>query len=253
MILIRKNKTKRKKAKHQGNSPQKEQKKALEVFDRFPEGKIFAIPIRLDDCVIPEHFDFLHWCNLYEEDGFERLVNAIRAGLSQRQQRTLKVSQPANQRETSATSEGEEARPVRRRRRILFASSVVSLLLLSAIVYWSPVRYIFLRRPTTPTNSIGMELVLIPAGEFLMGISPEEIDSLVSSGDDTSQEFKIEIPRHLVQISQAFYLGKYEVTQRQWEAVMGENPSGFNYRDWGDLNLPVHHGNRGKSRTTIGE
>ncbi|MDR1921294.1 MAG: formylglycine-generating enzyme family protein [Candidatus Adiutrix sp.] len=65
-------------------------------------------------------------------------------------------------------------------------------------------------------NSIGMEFVLIPAGEFLMG-SPDS-DSEV--GDD-------EIPQHKVTISRPFYLGKYEATQSQWEAVMGSNPSCF--------------------------
>ena len=52
----------------------------------------------------------------------------------------------------------------------------------------------------------GMEFVRISAGEFLMG-----------SGDSVRR----------VRISQAFDLGKYEVTQEQWEAVMGGNPSGF--------------------------
>ena len=65
--------------------------------------------------------------------------------------------------------------------------------------------------PTT-TNSIGMEFVLIPAGTFMMG-STEGIDD--------------ERPVHHVQISQPFYLGKYEVIQSQWEAVMGDNPSRF--------------------------
>jgi hypothetical protein len=57
-------------------------------------------------------------------------------------------------------------------------------------------------------NSIGMEFVLIPAGTFMMG-SP------------------IEKPAHRVTISQPFYLGKYPVTQAQWETVMGNNPSEF--------------------------
>jgi len=61
-------------------------------------------------------------------------------------------------------------------------------------------------------NSIGIEFVLIPAGEFLMG--SERV------GDEAK-------PVHRVRISQAFYLGKYEVTQAQWQAVMGANPSGF--------------------------
>jgi formylglycine-generating enzyme required for sulfatase activity len=59
-------------------------------------------------------------------------------------------------------------------------------------------------------NSIGMEFVLIPAGEFLMGSNDGRAD---------------ERPVHKVGISQPFYLGRYTVTQAQWEAVMGNNPS----------------------------
>jgi formylglycine-generating enzyme required for sulfatase activity len=70
------------------------------------------------------------------------------------------------------------------------------------------------------TNSIGMELILISPGEFLMG-----------SEDGGSWEK----PVRRVHISQPFYLGKYPVTQAQWQAVMGNNPSHFT----GDLNRPV--------------
>jgi Sulfatase-modifying factor enzyme 1/TIR domain len=67
----------------------------------------------------------------------------------------------------------------------------------------------------TFTNSIGMEFVLIPAGTFMMG-SP-----------DSDALYDREKPAHRVTISQPFYLGKYPVTQAQWEAVMHENPSQF--------------------------
>ncbi|MBI4751133.1 MAG: SUMF1/EgtB/PvdO family nonheme iron enzyme [Acidobacteria bacterium] len=60
-------------------------------------------------------------------------------------------------------------------------------------------------------NSIEMEFVLIPAGEFQMGST---------QSDD-------EKPVHKVKISEGFYLGKYEVTQAEWEGVMGNNPSNF--------------------------
>ena len=70
--------------------------------------------------------------------------------------------------------------------------------------------------PQTHTNSIGMEFVLIPAGTFEMGCSSD------SEGCDDNEK-----PRHKVRLSKPFYLGKYEVTQRQWEAVMGNNPSKF--------------------------
>ena len=69
-------------------------------------------------------------------------------------------------------------------------------------------------------NSIGMELVLIPTGEFMMGSDYDQPD---------------ERPVHRVVISKPFYLGKYEVTQAQWLDVMGTNPSHFK----GDLKRPV--------------
>ena len=64
------------------------------------------------------------------------------------------------------------------------------------------------------SNSVGMEFALIPAGEFDMGSMSAEADS-------------DEQPVTRVRISQPFYLGKHEVTQGQWEAVMGSNPSWF--------------------------
>lgn len=60
-------------------------------------------------------------------------------------------------------------------------------------------------------NTIGMEFVLIPAGEFVMGA-------------DDSGAYLCEKPSHRVAISKAFYMGCHEVTQAQWEAVMGFNP-----------------------------
>ena len=65
-----------------------------------------------------------------------------------------------------------------------------------------------------PTGPAGMEFVRIPAGEFLMGsTSGEAVDN--------------ERPVTRVRISEGSYLGKYEVTQSEWQAVMGTNPSEF--------------------------
>ena len=65
-------------------------------------------------------------------------------------------------------------------------------------------------------KGVKLEMVLIPAGEFLMG-SPDS--------DKDAQSW--EKPQHRVRITKPFYLGKYLVTQEQWEAVMGNNPSQF--------------------------
>jgi formylglycine-generating enzyme required for sulfatase activity len=65
-------------------------------------------------------------------------------------------------------------------------------------------------------NSIGMEFVLIPAGEFDMGSPSRE-----------KRRKLWESPVHRVTIKKPFYLGRYPVTQEQWGKVMGNNPSYF--------------------------
>jgi formylglycine-generating enzyme required for sulfatase activity len=84
-----------------------------------------------------------------------------------------------------------------------------------------------LQPPSPPqeiTSTIGMRLVRIPAGEFLMG-----------SPDSDRDTFSDEKPQHRVRITRPFYLGMYEVTQGQYRAVTGANPSHFRESD----DLPV--------------
>jgi formylglycine-generating enzyme required for sulfatase activity len=70
-----------------------------------------------------------------------------------------------------------------------------------------------------------IEFVTIQPGEFVMGCSPKDPtylpDGTVSACPAEAQ------PAHRVRITKAFEIGKYEVTQAQWEAVMGNNPSNF--------------------------
>ena len=63
-------------------------------------------------------------------------------------------------------------------------------------------------------NGVTMEMLLIPAGEFVMG--------LPGKSDGETQ--------HWVRLTKPFYLGKYEVTQEQWETVMGSNPTVAKFR-----------------------
>jgi formylglycine-generating enzyme required for sulfatase activity len=54
---------------------------------------------------------------------------------------------------------------------------------------------------------------------------------MMGSDPATDKEARVdETPQHKVTISKPFYLGKYEVTQEQWTAVMGNNPSNFKGR-----------------------
>jgi formylglycine-generating enzyme required for sulfatase activity len=74
-------------------------------------------------------------------------------------------------------------------------------------------------------EGVKLEMVLIPAGKFMMG-SPE-------SEKGRSKFFETQ---HEVTLTKPFYMGKYEVTQGQWEAVMEENPSKVK-----GAKLPVTH------------
>jgi len=65
------------------------------------------------------------------------------------------------------------------------------------------------------TNSFGMKFVYIPPGTFMMG-SP-----LTESGRDNDEK------QHSVTLTEGFYIQTTEVTQGQWKAVMGNNPSFF--------------------------
>jgi acyl carrier protein len=79
--------------------------------------------------------------------------------------------------------------------------------------------------PGTIINSIGMKLVPISPGRFLMGAGEDD-----PHGDPDEEQL------HSVQITGGFYLGMHQVTQQQYERVAGANPSVFK-----GGSLPVEH------------
>ncbi|NQV26503.1 MAG: SUMF1/EgtB/PvdO family nonheme iron enzyme [Rhodopirellula sp.] len=83
-----------------------------------------------------------------------------------------------------------------------------------------------LGREVEETNSIGMKLRLIPAGEFQMGStkSSDELARVFPDNGVKAEYFKDAFPQHRVGITKPFYLQTTEVTQSQWKAVMGTEP-----------------------------
>src|SRR5918997_6854737 len=114
---------------------------ALDTLEEMPPDAIHTIPIRLDDCQIPEQFHQLQWSDLSEAGEFDRILRALRFGMEQRQQFTPEPAlepRPNPIPDRNPTFTGSEER------------SVVE----------SP-------EPTTIsqpefTNSIGMEFIQIP-------------------------------------------------------------------------------------------
>ncbi len=98
------------------------------------------------------------------------------------------------------------------------------------------------------TNNIGMSFKLIPAGEFMMGSSDADVQTYLKADADVKAKYatkpvfkakyatkpvfkaeyaKDEQPQHRVKITQPFFMATHEVTQAQYEQIMGTNPSWF--------------------------
>ena len=71
-------------------------------------------------------------------------------------------------------------------------------------------------QPERVVPSIGLRMLEIPAGNFLMGSPAGELDRDPEEGPQTS-----------VEITESFWMGKFEVTQSEWNALMPDNPSQF--------------------------
>jgi formylglycine-generating enzyme required for sulfatase activity len=152
---------------------------------------------------------------------------------------------PTVQQEPPSTLSQTAANRLRRPRRLLgmlAGSAVVCGLVLTAAILWlsnppgqteptPPVGPTFpavnQKPPPDPpsrfTNAVGMTLVRIPKGRFLMGSPLAE------------QERKPNEAQHEVTLTRPFYLGAYPVTQEQYQVVMGKNPSHFSRAGAGKL------------------
>jgi formylglycine-generating enzyme required for sulfatase activity/serine/threonine protein kinase len=86
----------------------------------------------------------------------------------------------------------------------------------------------YLKVPVEWENSIGMKFHLIPPGEFMMGHSQAENETLLPQIWQTELWLaygRSSCPRHRVVLTQPIYLSKFEVTQGQYERIVGKNPS----------------------------
>jgi hypothetical protein len=186
---------------------QREMKMALDAWQELPEGTIHTVPVRLDDCDVPEDFRRYHWANLFEPNGFDHIVRAIRAEVAKRSGPTPPPGSQPPPRLVDA---------VPQKRRLLWVGGVLLGVLVTALYLALSGRTpgpqpqdatITTPRPPTQesisvrnsestqpasllTNSLGMQFALVPAGEFQMGSA---------NGSDNER------PVHTVRISKPFY------------------------------------------------
>jgi formylglycine-generating enzyme required for sulfatase activity len=108
---------------------------------------------------------------------------------------------------------GKKARTLSRRTKVGIAV-IAACLAGSGIWYYTAGQRHWPETVLDLGNNVKMRLVLIPAGKFMMGSPATEAGRSSEEG-----------PQHGVTISKPFYMGVFEVTQEQYEQVMGKNPS----------------------------
>ncbi|MBE9088384.1 SUMF1/EgtB/PvdO family nonheme iron enzyme [Microcystis aeruginosa LEGE 11464] len=186
---------------------QRELRIALDTFGEMLPGTIFFIPMRLEECEIPDlrmsevglNLRDIHRLDYWEEDGFEQLERAIGY------QFKLEPEEPKQ----PVIVPEEPKQPLS-----VFNFEIVGVNAKGEQIKKESKQSQYFSEDLG--NDITLEMVAIPGGTFLMGTEDEEIERLVKKFD--WEGFRWERPPHRVTVS-SFYMGRYPITQSQWKAI----------------------------------
>jgi formylglycine-generating enzyme required for sulfatase activity len=193
---------------------QRELRIALDTLGEMLPGTIFFIPMRLEECEIPDlrlaevglNLRDIHRLDYWEEDGFEQLERAIGYQFKLEPEEPKQLLSVFNFEIVRVNAKGEQIKKESKQSQ-------------------------YFREDLG--NDITLEMVAIPGGTFLMGTEDEEIERLVKKFN--LDGFRWERPQHRVTVS-SFYMGRYPITQSQWKAIaatakididLETNPSNF--------------------------
>ena len=176
---------------------QRELRIALDTLGQMLLGTIFFIPMRLEECEIPDlrlaevglNLRDLHWLDYWEEDGFEQLERAITYQFKLEPEEPKQLLSVFNFEVVGVNAKGEQIRKESKQSQ-------------------------YFREDLG--KGITLEMVAIPGGTFLMGTEDEEIERLVKKFN--WEGFRRERPQHEVNVP-PFFMGKYPITQAQWKAI----------------------------------
>jgi formylglycine-generating enzyme required for sulfatase activity len=206
---------------------QKEIKLALDVADEQPEDTIFLIPLKLEECDVPERLNRWQWVNLFSPNGYERLMRALQVratGLDSSASPTQLSAAPAPQSKPPAQPvstasggvniEGQHVsvgKDIVGRDKIIQAGTYIE----HATIVQSAPSIQDAKATAQPERKAdvqtwgGMEFVRIPAGKFLMG-----------SNDDNQLAYDDEKPQHTIKIPYDYWMARYPITNEQFAAFV---------------------------------
>lgn len=245
---------------------QKEVRLALDTAMEQPEGEIFIIPARLEECENLNSLRKWHRVDLFEENGYERLIFALRARANkidatleiekERIEREIYEKRKQEARRIAQQEVDKQVKNVKRRykREVFFLNlrnklslfsiysryyifpAILGLFILAGVIFGRPalISIFFPTKTVTPTeisplpsltatgvsetavteislpteitDEFGVEMVLVPAGNFTMG----------SSNDDPFSVPADAKPAHQIYLD-SYYVDKYEVTNLNYK------------------------------------
>ncbi|MBD2116517.1 MULTISPECIES: SUMF1/EgtB/PvdO family nonheme iron enzyme [Microcystis] len=173
---------------------QRELRIALDTLGEMLPGTIFFIPMRLEECEIPDlrlaevslNLRDLHWLDYWKEDGFEQLERAITHQFNpepEEPKQPVIVTPPLS----------------------VFNFEIVGVNAKGEQIKKESKQSQYFREDLG--NDITLEMVAIPGGTFLMGSPANEKYSF----DDERPQHEVNVP--------PFFMGKYPITQAQWKAI----------------------------------
>ncbi|WP_430013581.1 SUMF1/EgtB/PvdO family nonheme iron enzyme [Microcystis ichthyoblabe FBCC-A1114] len=176
---------------------QRELRIALDTLGEMLPGTIFFIPMRLEECEIPDlrlaevglNLRDIHRLDYWEEDGFEQLERAIGYQFKLEPEELKQPLSIFNFEIVRVNAKGEQINKESKQSQ-------------------------YFREDLG--KGITLEMVAIPGGTFLMGTEDEEIERLVKKFN--WEGFRRERPQHEVTVP-PFFMGKYPITQAQWKAI----------------------------------
>jgi hypothetical protein len=189
---------------------QKEIRFALDIADEQPEGTIYLIPTRLEDCSVPSRLSRWQWVDLFNFNGYEKIRTALKT-------RTNHLGIPYKNITTEeellnaaiVLTRGEEKITVSLLQRKLRIGYTRARYVLDALAQKG---FVPLDSSREAYHSFEPQMVRVSAGKFLMGSSPEQAKQAIKDGAD---KFWVEFerPQHDVELSE-YSVGKYPITNR---------------------------------------
>ncbi len=186
---------------------QRELRIALDTLGEMLPGTIFFIPMRLEECEIPDlrmsevglNLRDIHRLDYWEEDGFEQLERAI----------TYQFKLEPEEPKQPVIVPEEPKQPLS-----VFNFEIVRVNAKGEQIRKESKQSQYFREDLG--NGITLEMVAIPGGTFTMGTEDEEIERLVKKFN--WEGLRSERPKREVNVP-PFFIGKYPITQEQWRAI----------------------------------